>query len=161
MPFIIKQCHCVFRWITKFCVVYYESQWYPPNVHNNNFYQIYSETLKFPTFIIYWPALVLIKVWFLLDKLICMGNYQYHQCLGTTPREARWSWPHKIHQSLDQSPGTSVVGYQAQGIALTSLLPSKRELHLKSAYSKIDGWILNGTMLMSAIQSKNAVSANI
>ncbi len=50
MSFIIKQCHCVIRWITKFCIVYYESQWYPPSAHNNNFYQIYSETLKMPNF---------------------------------------------------------------------------------------------------------------
>ncbi len=30
--------------------LYYESQWYPPSVHNNNFYQINSETLKLPNF---------------------------------------------------------------------------------------------------------------
>ncbi len=34
----------------KFRIVYFESQWYPPSVHNKNFYQMYSETLKMPNF---------------------------------------------------------------------------------------------------------------
>ena len=56
-------------------------------------------------------------------------------------RAAGWLWPHKttsIHQNLVQSPGTSAVGYQALGIVLTSLLPS-RELHQEGTFW--NGWM--------------------